>query len=105
MNKHYTKSEEIKIRISKQDKNYLQNQADKQNIPLSDYIRSICLSDINSRVQQIPDAVETWDTYNEILLTVNSTGNKNLSEAIKSIIAKQLTKVTNTKELKNEGKQ
>jgi hypothetical protein len=105
MKKSTIKNAEIKIRIREQDKGYIQKCADKQGVPLSDYIRSICLNDNNSRIQLMPDAVETWNAYNEILRAVKSTGNQNLSETIESIINKHLPKATNEKRRSNEQEQ
>jgi hypothetical protein len=53
----------------------------------------------------MPDAVETWNAYNEILRAVKSTGNQNLSETIESIINKHLPKATNEKRRSNEQEQ
>jgi uncharacterized protein (DUF1778 family) len=95
-----TKNAEIKIRISKQDKKTLQHIANKQNTSLSDYIRSKCIEDLDSRLNLIPDAVETWNAYNEILREIDATGNQKLKETIQEIIVKHLPYATDRKELR-----
>lgn len=70
MNHSSTKNAEIKVRIHKQDKTRLQELAKKQNMTLSDYILTKCFTNTDNYIQMIPDAVETWNTYNKILRAV-----------------------------------
>lgn len=92
MNPAPTKNAEIKIRIRKQDKTRLQELAKKQDMTLSDYMLTKCFTDTDNYIQMIPDAVETWNTYNKILHTIKTTDDKPLRMTVESIINQALQK-------------
>ena len=86
------KNTEIKVRIYKQDKTRLQELAKKQNMTLSDYILTKCFTDTANYIPLIPDAVETWNTYNKILHAVKNTQDKQLMADVENIISQALQK-------------
>lgn len=86
MNHTSTKNTEIKIRIRKQDKTKLQELVKKQNMTLSNYILTKCFTDTDHCIQMIPDAVETWNTYNQILHAVKNAPDKHLMDEVENII-------------------
>lgn len=92
MNHTSTKNAEIKIRIRKEDKTRLQEMAKKQNMTLSDYMLTKCFSGTDKYTRMIPDAVETWNTYNQILHTMKNTDDEHLKTNVESIINHALQK-------------
>lgn len=92
MNHTSVKDTEIKVRISKQDKTRLQESARKQNMTLSNYILTKCFSDTDFYIRMIPDAVETWNTYNKILHAIKTTDDKLLMTTVENIINHALQK-------------
>lgn len=92
MNHTSVKDTEIKVRISKQDKTKLQESARKQNVTLSNYILTKCFSDTDIYIQMIPDAVKTWDTYNQILHAVKNAKDRQLMDEVENIIIYALQK-------------
>lgn len=92
MNNTSTKNAEIKIRIRKEDKTRLQEMAKKQDMTLSDYMLTKCFSDTDKYTRMIPDAVETWNTYNQILHAMKNADDKQLKMTVESIINHALQK-------------
>lgn len=103
MNHTSAKNAEVKVRISNQDKTKLQESARKQNMTLSNYILTKCFSDTSFNIQMIPDAVETWNTYNKILHAIKAADDKALMITVESIINHALQKAQFSKgEMNNE---
>lgn len=99
------KNADINIRIRKQEKEKLQTLAKKQGVTLSNYILTKCLTDTNELLQLIPDAVDTWNTYNEIFHAVESTNDTQLTETIRHIINRHLPKTSQTDRKDNENEE
>lgn len=94
MNMNHTpaKNTEIKVRISTQDKTRLQELAKEQNVTLSNYILTKCFSDTDLYIQLIPDAVKTWNAYNQILHVVKNTNDRHLIDDVENVINYALQK-------------
>ena len=87
MNTHIKKDSEIKIRISKKDKDTLVLKAQAENTTLTNLILKRCLkNDDNMTVSSI---VSIWNSYNEIIQLINDSGNQQLADTVKeSVVSK-----------------
>jgi len=86
------KTEEIKLRISREEKEKIKKMAEKNNISLSRYIREQALEEWKELKKIIPDAVRTWESYSEILYLVEKTQDRQLIKAVKEIVEKNMCK-------------
>lgn len=90
MNLTTKKDSEIKMRISKTDKNFLLSKAQEQHTTLTDYILKKCLSN-GSPQQYIP---YVFESYNEIVHLINKNQNQQLTDAVNDIIQNCLSKIS-----------
>lgn len=84
------KTEEIKIRISRENKEKIKKMAEKKNISMSRYMTEKALEESEDILMMIPDAVRTWESYSEILYLVEKTHDRQLIKAVKEIIEKNM---------------
>ena len=90
MNTHIKKDSEIKIRISKKDKDTLVLKAQAENTTLTNLILKRCLkNDDNMTVSSI---VSIWNSYNEIIQLINDSGHQQLADTVKESFQKYLPK-------------
>ena len=90
MNTHIKKDSEIKIRISKKDKDTLVLKAQAENTTLTNLILKRCLkNDDNMTVSSI---VSICNSYNEIIQLINDSGNQQLADTVKESFQKYLPK-------------
>lgn len=94
------KDSEIKIRINKTDKEFLQRKAEEQNTTLSNYILTQCLSDTNDLFRIMPDAVELWDICNEISHLAQDAHDTELINDIRSRLSRFVVQTS-----QNQGEQ
>ena len=90
MNLTTKKDSEIKLRISKTDKNFLLSKAHEQRTTLTDYILKKCLEN-GSPQQYIP---YVFESYNEIVHLINKTQNQQLTDTVNNIIQNCLSKIS-----------
>lgn len=86
-----TKTESIKIRITKKDKDRLMKKAKSSNESLSGYMlrKSLCGdSDLSS---VIPQEIDIWNFFNEIYHEIDKKGSEQLKADIQSIYQKYIT--------------
>lgn len=83
------KTEWIKIRISKSEKEQLQKIAADNHITLSAYIlhKSLCTDDIQQ--SSLPDAIESLNLASEIYHEISKCNDEHLKKRIENIIEKR----------------
>lgn len=96
-NKNHTdnhiKDSEIKIRVSKKDKKFLQDKADALNTSLTNYILASCMSDIGELHTLIPDTVDMLNTLNDISHMAKRTRDTQFIEKTVTILNAYMQKV------------
>lgn len=89
-----SKDAEIKIRISKKDKELLQDKAKALNTSLSSYILTSCMTDASELLVQIPDTIDTLNMLNDISHAVKDTHDKQLIGTVNTILSAYIQKAT-----------
>lgn len=87
------KDSDIRIRINRQDKEELIKKAYGMDMSISGYIAKAL--DNYDKLQQIPDAVLVWQSYNEILRTIKQSNNEPLLQTVEEIICRYSPKIDN----------
>lgn len=88
--KKLNKREIINVRVSLEEKVFIENTAKKNNLSTSSYMRNESLKDTSSILRQIPQSVELWNLANDIYHTVDAYNNYQLSMDIKTILNQYL---------------
>lgn len=99
-NMESTRTEIIRVRTSITEKNVIENNANKEHLSTSAYMRKKALANCSSVLEQIPDYINIWNLSNDIYHTVERHGNEQLTQDIKNILDHyiNLSKGTNTNE-------
>lgn len=80
------KDSEIKIRVTKEVKKTLQDNAKKNGVSLSNYILTPHTKDAVELLKLIPDAIDTWNMLNELFCTMKSTPDTQIVKKINNIL-------------------
>lgn len=80
------KDSEIKIRVTKEVKKTLQDNAKKNGVSLSSYILTPHTKDAVELLKLIPDAIDTWNMLNELFCTMESTPDTQIVKKINNIL-------------------
>lgn len=86
--KDLNKSEILKIRISKEQKEIIERNAKEENVSVSTYVRNECMKNTTHLLKQIPECIQLWDLCNDIYHTIEKYHNEELSTDIKTIFTK-----------------
>lgn len=84
-----SKTEFIKIRVNKQEKEKLKKIANIANESLSSYILKECLRTDTDYLNSLPNAIESLNLLNEICHEINKCNDEQLKNSIKNMLNKE----------------
>ena len=87
--KNNTKTESIKIKVSKLEKEKLKQLASTAGKELAPYIRQKCLCTDYDFLESLPTAIEAWNLLNEICHEIEKCNDTSLKKRIKNILINQ----------------